>query len=462
MEIDGENFADLQHQAEQLTAEMDSGTDLPRVDRNLAQILEAGQRLLSKIAPISQDATDVKASILLGTKGYDVPNISQKLEGLSAAKTFEPLEPVRDTDIQGFLRNERENALLAIIEQTRKNTFEETERRHWECMENEWEREKQKILNALLGAGQDSLDLPQETESFLEPVTMQGRSNLDNIEMGYARQVFVYNEQVVQGSIRPSLVDMFLDVARKFDDKNVTDLWELVKCMVEIPMVSKTSIQAVRSDKKTQKAFISKSRGYLEEMYVKHITNTIYGNLQQAQLGGIPGTYNLVRSYLNVRPPASTRGMEDGNIDGHPMWAMIFYCIRCGDLKAAQQVVSKASHHLGDFPTFLQEYINSEDHRLSPGSETKINLHYRRVVKNCTDPFKRYILCVVGQCDFSEDHSEIADKIDDYLWLKLCQIQSEPDETELKTSSVYKSSRACFLRILVGYFIFCSYIEQIT
>ena len=39
-------------------------------------------------------------SILLGSKGYDVPKISQKLEGLSAIKTFEPLEPVRDTDIQ--------------------------------------------------------------------------------------------------------------------------------------------------------------------------------------------------------------------------------------------------------------------------------------------------------------------------------------------------------------------------
>ena len=39
-------------------------------------------------------------SILLGSKGYDVPKISQKLEGLSAVKTFEPLEPVRDTDIQ--------------------------------------------------------------------------------------------------------------------------------------------------------------------------------------------------------------------------------------------------------------------------------------------------------------------------------------------------------------------------
>ena len=44
-------------------------------------------------------------SILLGSKGFDIPRISQKLEGLSATKTFEPLEPVRDTDIQVSLDN---------------------------------------------------------------------------------------------------------------------------------------------------------------------------------------------------------------------------------------------------------------------------------------------------------------------------------------------------------------------
>ena len=31
-------------------------------------------------------------------------------------------------------------------------------------MENEWEREKQKILNALLGSGQDTIDFQPETE----------------------------------------------------------------------------------------------------------------------------------------------------------------------------------------------------------------------------------------------------------------------------------------------------------
>ncbi|OWF34740.1 Nuclear pore complex protein Nup93 [Mizuhopecten yessoensis] len=449
---DGNDFGDLQQQAEQLTAEMESGTDLPRVSRNLTQILEAGQRLLSKVAPISQDSTDVKASILLGTKGYDVPRIAQKLEGLSAAKSFEPLEPIRDTDIESFLRNERENALLAVIEQTRKNTFEETEKRHWECMESEWEREKQKILNSLRGLGQDTLDFQPESESFLaDPVNMQGRSSLDNIEAAYARQVFQYNEQIVQGSVRPCLVDMFLDVAKKLDDKHVVDLWDMVKCMVEVPLVCTSSIGQTRSDYRTHIAFVDKARDYLETQYTKYITNTIYGNLQKAQLGGIPGTYNLVRSFLNVKPP-SFRGLEDETVDGHPTWAMVYYCLRCGDLQAAQHVVDKAAHNVGDFTTFLQEYIANEDHRLSSSTETKIHLHYRRIVKNGTDPFKRAVYCVIGRCDYEENHSDIADKIDDYLWIKLSQIQLDPDPVSQDQFTLQKLQTMLFEDFGESYF----------
>jgi len=56
---------------------------------------------------------------LLGPKGVAIPSMSQKLENLSTAKTFEPLEPVKDTDIRAFLKNERDNALLAAIESTK-------------------------------------------------------------------------------------------------------------------------------------------------------------------------------------------------------------------------------------------------------------------------------------------------------------------------------------------------------
>ena len=56
-----QNFADLLQQAEQLTADIDAGEELPRVRRNLQQIAEAGQRLLDKTSGVLDEGTDVKA-----------------------------------------------------------------------------------------------------------------------------------------------------------------------------------------------------------------------------------------------------------------------------------------------------------------------------------------------------------------------------------------------------------------
>ena len=69
-------------------------------------------------------------------------------------------------------------------------TFEQAERRFWDSMRNEWEVEKQRILNTLIGSGQDLIDIAPETENLAtEGVSMEGRSVMDSMEMAYARQV---------------------------------------------------------------------------------------------------------------------------------------------------------------------------------------------------------------------------------------------------------------------------------
>ena len=56
-----QNFSELLQQAEQLTADIQTGDELPRVRRNLQQIAEAGQRLLDKTSGVLEETTDVKA-----------------------------------------------------------------------------------------------------------------------------------------------------------------------------------------------------------------------------------------------------------------------------------------------------------------------------------------------------------------------------------------------------------------
>ena len=61
MDVEVGGFSDLVQQAEQLTADMDSGGELPRVERNLHQIMEAAARMATRTPQLGQDSSDVKA-----------------------------------------------------------------------------------------------------------------------------------------------------------------------------------------------------------------------------------------------------------------------------------------------------------------------------------------------------------------------------------------------------------------
>ncbi|XP_064414648.1 nuclear pore complex protein Nup93 isoform X2 [Latimeria chalumnae] len=429
--MDTEGFGELLQQAEQLAAETEGISELPHVERNLQEIQQAGERLRSRtLTRTSQETADVKASILLGSRGLDISHISQRLESLSAATTFEPLEPVKDTDIQGFLKNERDNALLSAIEESRKKTFAMAEEYHRESMLVEWEQVKQRILHTLLATGEDALDFTQETEpSFISEVGVPGRSALDSVEVAYARQIYIYNEKRGNRHLPLDLVDLCATVAERLDDKNVSELWAVVKQMTEVPLVPAPSLLKSRTSIKMQMAFVKQALQSLEQSYKDYTQVTIFGNLHQAQLGGVPGTYQLVRSFLNVKLPAPLPGFQDGEVEGHPVWALIYYCMRCGDLMAAMHVASRAQHQLGEFKNWFQEYMHSKDRRLSPTTENKLRVYYRRAVRNSTDPYKRAVYCLIGRCDVTDNHSDVADKTEDYLWLKLNQVCFEDDGT---------------------------------
>merc|ERR1711936_1295111 len=86
------SFSDLLHRAEQLTADVDPGTELPRIERNLAQLAEASQRLLSKTWTNVGDSSDIKASLLLSSKGVELPKLTPRLESLNTLSAIN--EPV--------------------------------------------------------------------------------------------------------------------------------------------------------------------------------------------------------------------------------------------------------------------------------------------------------------------------------------------------------------------------------
>lgn len=63
------------------------------------------------------------SNLLLGSKGVDLPKIIQKLESISTKRTFEPIEPIEEVNLNGVLDNELQNCILTIFETGFNNVF---------------------------------------------------------------------------------------------------------------------------------------------------------------------------------------------------------------------------------------------------------------------------------------------------------------------------------------------------
>ncbi|XP_017099582.1 nuclear pore complex protein Nup93-1 [Drosophila bipectinata] len=411
------DLVELLQQAQRLTNETKMDTEMPRVERTISQVLQATQELHSRVTQTGTN--DLQAHILLGSKGVDLPILSQKLESLSARKSFEPLDPVTDTDVQGYLKNERENAILSVIEETNRSIFDAVELQKWRCVYAEWGEEKEVLLNALVGPRPEIFpDLQCQTVSTtLADNPLPFSRLLDNMQKKYAERIKAYNEANGQGSQRENLVATFAKLSEKFDDEHVQEMWGVLEYMADVtPLVRTTDPIHTRQ---TAPQFIQQARTYLERRYKTYMNTVVQKNLLVAARGGIPNTYNLVSSYVgvNFHLPRSLVGLEDIS-DGKPLWPLIYYSLRSGDLAAAIQFLRES----GTCPDLLKlMLLQKRGDTETPTSkiETTLKLEYNNKLRICNDPYKKAVFAIVLTCDPHDGHVELMRTIDDFLWLQL-------------------------------------------
>lgn len=208
-------------------------------------------------------------------------------------------------------------------------------------------------------------------------------------------------------------------------------MWEIVKYMVDVPPFPKTEDPiSFRYTKVCIKSLIKQGIKYLEDRYRTFMNNVIFENLPVANRGGVPGTYPLVKSFVGVRFQGEYVGLVDGEIEGRPLWPMVFYCLRCGDFSAAAYCLKKSTFDSVDLIGILEGKFNNPDHPDLVKYEQAIKFQYKRFIRNSTDPYKRIVYAVLGCCDINDEHTEVARTADDYLWVKLnlVRIGGEKDE----------------------------------
>ncbi|CAH1994037.1 unnamed protein product [Acanthoscelides obtectus] len=418
------DFSDLLQDTEKLTSALEGTTELPKVERSLKQVLDASNDLYSRVAQTG--AKDISANLLLGSKGIDLPKIAQKLESISTKRTFEPIEHVEHLDISNLLENEIRNKILSAFDSGYNEMFQSTYDTAWEHQESEWKQEKRKILSSMSALSGAFVEMGKQPSILYDKVTPV-LSNLGPVESIYASKIIEYNSTVSKGIQKPSMVKMFYSIVGEFRDAKIADMWEIVNYMVQLPPFPQSDDPIkTRNSTPVVEALVKQARKYLEDKYKTYMTNIIQENLSQAARGGVPGTYHLVRSFVGLRLQGEYLGLQDGTIDDRPLWPMVYYCLRSGDLNAAAYCLRKSG-----LPEFKELITMLETKLSNPGSaeitklEDNIRFIYRRVVRNDTDPFKRIVWTVLGCCDVFDEHSEVARTADDYLWLKLSLVRCD-------------------------------------
>ncbi|KAK7086045.1 Nucleoporin nup93 [Halocaridina rubra] len=399
------------------------------------------------VLPNSYNLSSFIKAILLGSKGIDLPHITSRLENLVTARTLQPLEAVADTDIAAFLRNERENAIITAVEDSKRRTCEEVDKLFWKQQQAEWEQRKQHLLSAFTHTGTDLLNInAQQQESVVTvPRTVGGLSStLSSEETAYVKVIQQYNKEVLQGGIRPNLPEALNVAMSDLGDQGISDLWSLVHCITEVPISVGGDAAQARTTSRVQAALVKQARGYLEKSYGSYMSTVVYSHLERAKLGGVPGLVPLVRAYLDVILPKQTiPTLEDGVAGNAPVWPLIYFCLRAGGAKSVLETLAdNGSPSVVEILNALELYEKSDSNKLPPDVEKKLRMSYKRLIKNSADPFKRAVYCILSHCDPHDDHVDIATTTDDYLWIKLCVVDCDisPSASTSSSSSILQES----------------------
>ncbi|KAJ8920593.1 hypothetical protein NQ315_004732 [Exocentrus adspersus] len=246
---------------------------------------------------------------------------------------------------------------------------------------------------------------------------------LDSSGYMYSSEIIKYVDAVNRGLPEINLVDIFYNVAIQSQNEQVIKLWEVVKSVAKLPELSSFGQNIVKTRYSEQfiGSLVQNGKTYLENSYKKSMINLL--NMNIAELHNDPSkVYQLVKSFVDLRFQGEYLGLQDGMIDNRPLWPMVYYCIRIGDLSSAVYCLECSTLEFPEITWVLKQKLNCPGDALINVLEEDVRHSYRTFVRNETDPFKRAVWSLLGGYN---ELSEVIRTADDYLWFNLNFVSSD-------------------------------------
>ncbi|KAE8233911.1 hypothetical protein CF326_g1051 [Tilletia indica] len=472
-------LAKLAADARKLNNQLPGRSELPSINYGLQQIEAQSRRMRSSVAPDDPNAAYFLAPAMNAAK------LAEDVRNVDIRHTFEPLQPIFDTDIEGYLKHRHEQIILSTIEETRKKTIDDTLDSLDRSFHRDWERQKRKIFEEL-GQYQPMATDEGETDAAAERFrprksgggddAMSGPTPSANLVMHsrmmqYDVVVQRLNQARLENTSFP-VARAFLDVVHNFglDAKNMPlfEAWQAVAALagdfgaigvqnaggsqvLKERHHASTYLDPVRYYSKAEGralriAFVRGAKKYLELQYQGYIETTISAQPHKAQLGGEPTTEARVLAFLRVAhqdrdntwaPELELVQSSSGQI---PIWALIYVLLRIGE---PEKALAFANDHEGlpgwtdpAFSAYLASYIKSSEGnseaRLPKMQRDKILAEYNSRIRNVpqVDPFKQALYKLLGRIDVHKKFPALLTRqTENWMWLQLSMVRESEDES---------------------------------
>ncbi|KAI0989997.1 hypothetical protein GJ496_006222 [Pomphorhynchus laevis] len=358
------------------------------------------------------------ATLSLGSQGFEDPRVNELVESVSKSIVegcFDSDGKFQEKTTQeatsDLIRKFHEDTVREIIE----NDFAQVEHKALnqfkEHAKKRWEDEKARFIEGIeLAKNRFSFKPSAFNDHLVDtyPLMLSRSTALSEDEVHFARLVHEYVDDKVGVKQQPrdKLKNFFI---RNYSNSGSDGIWELWRLIEFILFESDEN-----NDNWTNKLLVKAFLNFLQTEYREFLRKQVSTNLANAELGGIPGIYSLVRGYLATCSPSKFSKISFDKcllIEGKPAWQFVYLCLRCGDRKAALR-----ASVLANLPVVWIQLLEGID----------ISLEQLRCLynsPNVTDSYQRACFCLMdSECDPTNSHSDVVDSIEDFLWLRLSQV----------------------------------------
>ncbi|KAK6341662.1 hypothetical protein TWF696_008731 [Orbilia brochopaga] len=398
--------------------------ELPSIQLGLGEIERRAKNLQGGDPSRSVDA---RAHYLLQAAGVNSEQALKELESVDfsfdEAPTRATVRDVQvDTDIDGFLRNRKEQSISKAIDEGIRRTTIEFESHLLSNLNIDWDEQRKKIyehfgltkpsdgqsntpfgqssfgVSAASRAGASTFGRSRFTQASLGSLVLgvqpkggnqtmafedtvkenQGApmEQMFNRQVHYARAVQKLNDSRTEAK-PPKLIESFSEVTKLSSDLITTQLSDAWKMLHSI--VGETGDATCPKERQYSRAYLKAdyngaeavnlrqkieagARGFLESSFYAQVEELVTRYPDDAKVGGIPDPEFKVKGYINVKLGQSRDKMKDftfESINDWPGWAVVFYLIRCGRIQEAAGFVQKNADQFAKLEKNFVHYITA-------------------------------------------------------------------------------------------------------